>query len=233
ALERDRSAVQQELDDTSTLPILTLPIEVTTEIFTWCLPTIEKLRADHPHAPLTLASCCRSWRAIALATPALWSTFPVILKDDSFTKPGQESFTDFADWWLGRAAAIQPLTFVLHTPPRPPSNPHDDNQSDRTRTSLRYVREALLRYAPRLERLDLVADVLDLSFLPNLHSVDFPLLQRIVVRNHHVQYPASDTSLGQAPQFYELFLRDSALLSSFSLPLDRLTRFEGGIESDR
>ncbi|KAJ7167677.1 hypothetical protein C8R46DRAFT_858738, partial [Mycena filopes] len=82
ALKSDRIALQQELDDTSTFPILTLPVEITTQIFIWCLPTIEELRADHvsrsvgepaePHAPLTVASCCRLWRAIALATPSLW-----------------------------------------------------------------------------------------------------------------------------------------------------------------
>ncbi|KAJ7167666.1 hypothetical protein C8R46DRAFT_1093746 [Mycena filopes] len=245
ALETDRSAVQQELEDTSVFPILTLPVEVTTEIFTWCLPAIDELREDHasrrdgkpaePHAPLTLASCCRLWRAIALATPALWMTFPLFFHDASFTKRGREDLTLFIDRWLGRAAAIHPLTFVFHIPP--PLDPYYDYEN--IRPSLHCVQAALHRYAQRLEHLDLVTNVFDVRPLLHSNSVDFPLLQRIVIGVdqddvHHAHYqPSSDTSLGEAPQFCELLLRESAFLSSYSLPLDRLTRFEGGIDDLR
>ncbi|KAJ7755926.1 hypothetical protein B0H16DRAFT_1274202, partial [Mycena metata] len=83
ALQSDRAAVEDKLNTTATFPILTLPVEIATEIFIWCLPTIEQLREDHCvrsdakylvslQVPLLLASCCRLWRTIALGTPSLW-----------------------------------------------------------------------------------------------------------------------------------------------------------------
>ncbi|KAJ7167682.1 hypothetical protein C8R46DRAFT_1191760 [Mycena filopes] len=241
ALKSDRLAAQQELDDTSTFPILSLPVEITTEIFIWCLPTIDELREDYVsrsdgepaerHAPLTLASCCRLWRTIALGTPSLWTTLPVFFRDDSISKPSREDLPESIDLWLGRAAAIRPLTFVFHIPPPPLYyGPHY------IRTFLHCVRDALHRYAQRLEHLDLTAKVSDLSFLLNSDSIDFPLLQRIVIGrdgNRHTQYHHDDEETFTAPQFSELLLLDSARLSSYSLPLTRLTRFEGGLDNLR
>ncbi|KAJ7129124.1 hypothetical protein C8R46DRAFT_681355 [Mycena filopes] len=241
ALKSDRSAVRQELEDTSTFPILTLPVEITTEIFIWCLPTIEELREDHvsrsdgepaePHAPLTLASCCRLWRAIALGTPFLWATFPLFLKHHSITNPGREDLAAFIHRWLGRAAT-GPLTFVFHTPPPQPYPYHGDNSH--IKASLHCVRDTLDRYASRLKFLDLVANDLDLPNLLTLNSLDFPLLQRIVMgvdRNEPEPWPhRGEKTFREAPKFCELLLRDSGLLSSYSLPLTRLTRFEGGID---
>ncbi|KAJ7167673.1 hypothetical protein C8R46DRAFT_1191754 [Mycena filopes] len=236
-LERNRLAVQQELEDTSTFPVLTLPVEITTEIFIWCLPTIEELRAHHalrsdgkpaePLAPLSLASCCRLWRAIALATPSLWTTLPLFFRDDSITTSGREDLAEFIDRWLDRAAAISPLTFVFHIPPLPYSSYHLY-----VRTSLHCVRDALRRCAQTLEHLDLTANVFDLSSLLNLYPIDFPLLQRIVIGidDEDNQHPHPCPKSFEAPQFSELSLRDSALLSSYTLPLTQLTRFEGGMD---
>ncbi|KAJ7898614.1 hypothetical protein B0H14DRAFT_2315033, partial [Mycena olivaceomarginata] len=53
-------------------PVLTLPPEITTEIFIRCLP-VQWYHLPSPRdAPLLLLQICSSWRALTLCTPALW-----------------------------------------------------------------------------------------------------------------------------------------------------------------
>ncbi|KAJ7614539.1 hypothetical protein FB45DRAFT_802433, partial [Roridomyces roridus] len=59
-------------------PILTLPAEITSEIFIHFLPSdcdLTPLVTVGPHSPSFLLQICRQWRDIALGTPALWSSF--------------------------------------------------------------------------------------------------------------------------------------------------------------
>ncbi|KAJ6630351.1 hypothetical protein B0H10DRAFT_1649973, partial [Mycena sp. CBHHK59/15] len=54
-------------------PILTLPLEITSEIFSHCLPpNILMVEPSTSAAPLLLTEICRTWRTIALSTPGLW-----------------------------------------------------------------------------------------------------------------------------------------------------------------
>ncbi|KAJ7755938.1 hypothetical protein B0H16DRAFT_1540186, partial [Mycena metata] len=104
ALERDRTTVAAELYSKATFPVLTLPVEITTAIFTFCLPTIEELHennirrrddAETPPtltAPNTLVECCRAWRDIAFATPSLWTTLALCLKDNDFFRYPDHGF---------------------------------------------------------------------------------------------------------------------------------------------
>ncbi|KAJ7739921.1 hypothetical protein B0H16DRAFT_1758600, partial [Mycena metata] len=250
ALHRDRAAVKNELNATATFPILTLPVEITTEIFILCLPTIEELREDHRvrsdgeylvslQVPLSLASCCRLWRTIALATPSLWTTFPFFLEEnfddfgpsDSSTTP-TEDLGVFIDRWIARAGALRPLTFVLSI-----ALYSGDFYGGSTK-STGCVQDALRRYAHRLEHLDLAASVRDVSSLLELASVDFPLLRRVVIEDdektpyYYVAYFV-DNFLRRSPQFRELFLQDCAILSSYPIPLNQLTRFKGRIDDLR
>ncbi|KAJ7739913.1 hypothetical protein B0H16DRAFT_1568289 [Mycena metata] len=266
ALERDKIAVQQELDDTATFPILTLPVEITTEIFTWCLPTIQELRRDHRffedeelpgtlQAPLSLASCCRAWRAIAIATPHLWTTFPLFLEavyrdsdqdsdsdesDDDLdangtTKSKRENLTKFIDRWLSRAAQ-RPLTFVFSI--AAPGPQHDYRGP--ACTSLHHVEGVMERYAGQLEHLDLTASFHNAFSLVGMSGVEFPLLQRVVLAGfpddeYYIPDPIDLFRTG-APQFRELCLRETDFqlfpisLSSYYFPSDQLTRFEGRID---
>ncbi|KAJ7636617.1 hypothetical protein FB45DRAFT_713374, partial [Roridomyces roridus] len=58
--------IQAELLD----PIADLPFEISSHIFTYCVPKQISLSPRHP--PILFLSICTSWRHIALATPALW-----------------------------------------------------------------------------------------------------------------------------------------------------------------
>ncbi|KAJ7162308.1 hypothetical protein C8R46DRAFT_955297 [Mycena filopes] len=76
----DRAVVQKELD-ALTYPVLTLPFEITSNIFR---STLSPRDPDDPAAAwqqssLRLGHICRLWRQIALATRELWNTLDLTL----------------------------------------------------------------------------------------------------------------------------------------------------------
>ncbi|KAJ7166769.1 hypothetical protein C8R46DRAFT_899295 [Mycena filopes] len=74
-LTEEKIAIQKSLDST-VYPILTIPFELTAEIFVPCLPD----RPVSPHltiAPLLLTAICRQWRNIACSTPRLWAALQI------------------------------------------------------------------------------------------------------------------------------------------------------------
>ncbi|KAJ7044822.1 hypothetical protein C8F04DRAFT_1069640 [Mycena alexandri] len=245
ALERDRTTVATELYSTATFPILTLPVEITTAIFTLCLPTIEELheynrrwRAD-PETPLTLTAptilveCCRAWRDIALATPSLWTTLPLGLKDTDFGDTTASRATselgradEYIDRWLGRAG-FQPLTFVFCLV----QDLDDDGSGERTPGNC--IRGAIRRYADRLQQLDL--DTTEACFdiqIWDFNSIHFPLLQRVVLRNTDPDQNTPDACelFGNAPRLSEVGLQPGCWLSYYIFPWTQLTNYEGDIE---
>ncbi|KAJ7098605.1 hypothetical protein B0H15DRAFT_771834, partial [Mycena belliarum] len=76
-LEDARQVIQRELDKI-VYPVLTIPSEITSEIFIQCLPPSPAFSAEEKEgpspsvAPLLLLQICREWRSIAIATPQLW-----------------------------------------------------------------------------------------------------------------------------------------------------------------
>ncbi|KAJ7493578.1 hypothetical protein FB451DRAFT_1077336 [Mycena latifolia] len=99
-------------------PVLTLPVEITTEIFLDCLPgslsgydTKPCMPLNEP--PILLTRICRDWRTIALSTPQLWSH----VRLDFGGKHGRSGYID--SWWvsfLGRwlsHAQMQPLSMSI------------------------------------------------------------------------------------------------------------------------
>ncbi|KAJ7670316.1 hypothetical protein B0H17DRAFT_1086017 [Mycena rosella] len=76
-LQDTREAIQRQLDHI-VYPVLTLPNEITSEIFLQCLPPTpvfseeEKDGPSSSDAPLLLLEICRTWRSIAISTPTLW-----------------------------------------------------------------------------------------------------------------------------------------------------------------
>ncbi|KAF7294177.1 hypothetical protein HMN09_01146100 [Mycena chlorophos] len=81
-------------------PILSLPTEITSEIFIQCLPDGKDAMptANWLEAPLLLASVCRAWCGIVMSTPALWRAFWIDLDmmDD-------EELSMFMHLWLKNA----------------------------------------------------------------------------------------------------------------------------------
>ncbi|KAJ7762569.1 hypothetical protein B0H16DRAFT_1688154 [Mycena metata] len=105
-LMEEKVTIQRSLDS-MVYPILTLPVEIMTEIFLHCLPN-HPLYPRKAVAPMLLGRICRQWRNIACSTPRLWAQLVV----SSRRGP---SFELLLREWLRRARAT-PLSLHLWLP---------------------------------------------------------------------------------------------------------------------
>ncbi|KAJ6477533.1 hypothetical protein C8R45DRAFT_873014 [Mycena sanguinolenta] len=96
--------------DAIVYPVLSLPPEITTEIFLGCIPPQSNLGESPSEAPFLLAQICRQWRQIALDTPQLWRS--LVFHD-------KETSIELLQLWLARSGSL-PLDFELKCwdPPR-------------------------------------------------------------------------------------------------------------------
>ncbi|KAJ7262492.1 hypothetical protein C8J57DRAFT_1719396 [Mycena rebaudengoi] len=82
-LRIERQRLQAPLD-AYRYPILTLPTEVTSEIFIHFLPVFpERPPPTGLLSPTLLAQICRTWRSIAFNTPRLWRAIKLDLNDST------------------------------------------------------------------------------------------------------------------------------------------------------
>ncbi|KAJ7236194.1 hypothetical protein C8J57DRAFT_1479291 [Mycena rebaudengoi] len=64
-------------------PVLTLPVEIPSSIFLYCLPSHGHVLPSPSRAPLLLAQICSQWREVALSTGELWSSlYPYSQRDE-------------------------------------------------------------------------------------------------------------------------------------------------------
>ncbi|KAJ7161205.1 hypothetical protein C8R46DRAFT_1353812 [Mycena filopes] len=76
-LRADQLRIQQRLDSHK-YPVLTLPDEITSEIFLHSIPPLPAFpNLTGKFSPTILTRICRQWREIAIATPALWRAISV------------------------------------------------------------------------------------------------------------------------------------------------------------
>ncbi|KAJ7181591.1 hypothetical protein C8R43DRAFT_1055275 [Mycena crocata] len=113
-----RKDIQRQLDQV-VYPVLTLPHEITSEIFVQCLPSPADDGENEPRgrpntsqAPLLLLHVCRTWRAIATATPHLWNHLHLAFNEVPSSVRGRDELEDFVDSWFGRAGSC-PLSFTV------------------------------------------------------------------------------------------------------------------------
>src|SRR5258707_334235 len=94
----------------SAFPTNRLPREILAEIFWECVPEImETAWMSRSIAPLFLCSICSSWRALALATPKIWTSVGVLIRN-----PNMDSLigAHIINTWLERSGTL-PLTLHL------------------------------------------------------------------------------------------------------------------------
>ncbi|KAJ7790142.1 hypothetical protein B0H14DRAFT_3501959 [Mycena olivaceomarginata] len=230
ALDRDRADVQHKLD-ASTFAVVTLPVEITAEIFTLCLPSIEELRANRyplshrwkTQAPMVFLAVCRAWRDISLATPVLWTTLYLrleIIHDEVAEKEGEVEA--FIERWLQRAAA-RPLSLGFQT-----RRSEGDDLAYHPFIPSR-LRDVIRRYAPRIQCLELELGQNDMSQL-RLDSTDFPLLQRATLGGLFDPEALGPVEVfTNAPKLHDLHLIHHGLLLYYSPPFQQLTKFDGEI----
>ncbi|KAJ7510965.1 hypothetical protein B0H11DRAFT_1956774 [Mycena galericulata] len=120
-LERTLRALIEEREETEErfeaykYPVLTLPSEVTAEIFTHFLPVYPLCPpSTAPRSPTRLTHICRPWREIALSTPWLWRGISLNFKSRGFPggKNDLERKTELLESWLTRSCSF-PLSIKL------------------------------------------------------------------------------------------------------------------------
>ncbi|KAJ7762648.1 hypothetical protein B0H16DRAFT_518433 [Mycena metata] len=103
----DDDTVQEE-SEMIHYPVLTLPVELTSEIFCWTLaPPWPEVAGTPLEGPLCLGQICRLWREIALSTPALWTSLHLPIR-----RRIPESYLSRIRTVLSRTAS-QPLTISI------------------------------------------------------------------------------------------------------------------------
>ncbi|KAF8207828.1 hypothetical protein K438DRAFT_345499 [Mycena galopus ATCC 62051] len=201
-------------------PVLTLPNEITSEIFVHCLEPLFSHDGSTPNpldVPMVLLHVCRKWRYIALSTPGLWTD--IILDFDSLPQvlldPGNlERFLE--DYVAG--AGARPLSLYLSGSDR------------REEESRRLVPVILERLSSRLQVLALEADS---NCFPR-RTTDFPLLQTLTldlpsIRGEdwsHLQGNPIQT-FSAAQQLRKLYMLGNATPCLFTIPCATLTEFTG------
>ncbi|KAJ7905067.1 hypothetical protein B0H13DRAFT_1620261 [Mycena leptocephala] len=123
--------MQAELD-AIVYPVLTLPPEVVSEIFIHCLCDT-RARPNIAEAPLLLCNICRTWRDVAIVTPALWSSLQLAFKFSLFGS----NFIDLVDLWLSRTGS-HPLSLSLF---------YDEYTVTKRREQLNQLVKLLLRHS--------------------------------------------------------------------------------------
>ncbi|KAJ7509598.1 hypothetical protein B0H11DRAFT_2421599 [Mycena galericulata] len=105
-LLEEQKTIQESLD-CIIYPILTIPVEIISEIFLHCLPD-QPTQPSARVAPLLLSAICRQWRYIALSTPRLWAVLKIHIPVRCF----RDYNADMVQEWLLRAGNM-PLSICL------------------------------------------------------------------------------------------------------------------------
>ena len=106
---------QKSMAEHSVFPINQFPREILAEIFWHCLPDMNPEARKMPAqmfkkaAPLLVSSICSSWRELALATPELWATVGIIIRNPDMDP---SATAHVVNTWLERSGTL-PLKLYL------------------------------------------------------------------------------------------------------------------------
>ncbi|KAJ7852816.1 hypothetical protein B0H14DRAFT_3865995 [Mycena olivaceomarginata] len=115
SLREARTGVLNELRSLI-YPVLSLPFEITSQIFLHCLPKrLEDSIRPYPsldEAPLVFTRVCRDWRTVAISTSTLWNHVRIELDSDDGPGHIDSKWVALLDLWLQRSQP-QPLSLTL------------------------------------------------------------------------------------------------------------------------
>ncbi|KAK7062103.1 hypothetical protein R3P38DRAFT_2833437 [Favolaschia claudopus] len=223
-LEQNRSNLLLELHNIATFDVLTLPVEITTEIFLWChqISDPSVIPSDsNRSAPLVLAAVCRAWRAIALTTPELWASLKVTFDKLRIVESGSGfgPVYNFVELWLSRAKDW-PLSLSLSALIRFTSS---------NLAAARHLRCILDRWSPQIASLELFINNCDIRSL-GLDEATLPVLERAVLIDEGGPTDYLDGGpigfFHNAPLLHNVRLQLGSQ-TSYELPWTQLTSFEG------
>ncbi|KAJ7852315.1 hypothetical protein B0H13DRAFT_2084250 [Mycena leptocephala] len=194
--------------DSSVYPVLTLPPEITSEIFVHCLPGLQHV-VNTNAAPLLLMRVCRTWRKIATSTPALWTTFYV----DERTPVSFTRLAEIAGSWFKRAGKCPLSVKIL---------------GYLTTEGNVAMLETLRRHSRDIYSLELHTDMEDLERMSMDVPLDLVLLRKLSILFTGDTLDAHDCIeiFGNSPRLHEV-LFVAAPPSFFALPWQQLTKFTG------
>ncbi|KAF7373824.1 F-box domain-containing protein [Mycena sanguinolenta] len=210
---------QQPTMSTSTgtvCPALTLPVEITSEIFLCCAsPTSVTSEIWNPfnNLPVLLTQICREWRLIALSTPKLWSDIHLQFGGRYGRRTGHIDlwWVSFLEAWFSRAQD-QPLTMVI-------SNLNHPDPDEGLVTLLDSYRR---------QWRDLTIKLPFDQFYRFAPNEELPMLERLALDTNRiprvVQIPI--TTFQDAPKLNHVFLGRHFRPSHFTLPWLQLTSIE-------
>ncbi|KAJ6560440.1 hypothetical protein B0H19DRAFT_1261041 [Mycena capillaripes] len=186
-------------------PVLSLPPEITCEIFIHCLPTKWWTEAVNPKvAPLLLTHICRAWRQIAIFLPALWTTF--YIETDDIPAYAAE----IMETWFTRAGEgplfvkiVGELTCM-------------DNFTS--------FMEAFRRCSPRMQSLELHTALHEID----THPLDFSQLKQLSLGPFFAPFYFAIEMFSNAPLLEEALMQE-VQPSLIALPWHQLTKFTGEI----
>ncbi|KAJ7156544.1 hypothetical protein C8R43DRAFT_1106117 [Mycena crocata] len=195
-LRMEKQSIQARPDDLK-YPVLTLPNEITSEIFLHFLPPYPECPPSSGLlSPTLLTHICRKWREIALSTPTLWRAIWL----DSDIQPDFGSRKQILESWLVRSCSC-PISIKVF-------DSCDSVEED--------ILQALIPHGLRWEHLEV-----DLDGAP-LHIIDglTPLLRELKLNLDGSL--SCLVSLKDAPLLRTVFLNDGAT-TNMILPWAQLT----------
>ncbi|KAF7298761.1 hypothetical protein MIND_00823600 [Mycena indigotica] len=207
-LEVSRFAVQSKLSQLAVYPILTLPPELTSEIFVHCLP--EDSWADIYEAPLLLTRVCRTWAHIAASTPALWRSLRLCLGEWD-----DQELRELLETWF-RPNRGSALKIVLG--------------GDLARVDLPEFMTSLQRHAHHISSLSLTLTARNLALLKS-----FPLKMRFLRELEITVEDEEDEIYAEPVDLKDVFVDtsqltqvhvDQILPANITLPWQQLTDFQ-------
>ncbi|KAJ7633193.1 hypothetical protein FB45DRAFT_1003327 [Roridomyces roridus] len=207
SLLAERKKCQQVLAD-YTYPILTLPSEITSEIFLYFLPPYPQRPSFWGYqSPSFLLRICRRWRDVALTTPALWSGVQLTIDPQRHVRQSR-----LLDMWLQRSRNC-PLSIQLgYSEELMPSEDEEDEDEEGFVESLR-------SHAMRWQEMDISLP------LDNLRKItgSMPLLRRLTIGVDRWDTETPLALFTDAPALKHVVLRSSFTPFIVALPWSQLT----------
>ncbi|KAK7014351.1 F-box domain-containing protein [Favolaschia claudopus] len=201
-LRAERQLAQERLDSYR-YPVLTLPNEITSEIFLHFVPAYpEASPLTGLLSPILLTHICCLWREVAQSTVALWQTIDFTW--DGSKQPSEEEMTSIVTLWLERSQSAPISVEATYEDPSIP------------------IPTVLFRHSARYERLSLsVEDAEELSGF----NGPMPLLHALSLKFHEHSFNAD--IFQNVPLLRTLELEDCGTLS-VRLPWSQLTSLTMG-----
>ncbi|KAJ6507833.1 hypothetical protein C8R47DRAFT_942892, partial [Mycena vitilis] len=237
-IDREIALLQAERDalvNSLKFPIISLPVEITSQIFLHCIPG-DPLSPGSFYPAVVLGHVCRQWREIALAVPDLWSSWSLAIDGNISRK----RLLTGLNLWLARSQT-RPLSLRLHhrDGAGPDVSPQDEHWWEVATDFDVAMLPAIVPHHRRWENVELnipltivhnLAKVVPVDGLPNLTHLLLGSSQEDWVAYTDDQGPI--TLFADAPQLRSLHLVLEAQnnldrMDHVELPYDQLTHFTG------